>query len=53
MIKTIAILEVKIELDSVPGMFHQPNDWVNHLQNELPAWYHPEVRLIRIEQKQS
>jgi hypothetical protein len=44
-----ATIEIKINLDPVPGWNHEPEDMVKHLQESLPAWYHPEVKLVKVE----
>ena len=43
-----AIIQVSIRLDGVPGWGHEPEDHVKSLQEQLPSWYYPEVKLIKV-----
>jgi len=47
-----SVIEVKILLDPVPGWNHQPEDMVKHIQEMLEPWYKPEVKLLRVEERE-
>ena len=47
-----SVIEVKILLDPVPGWNHEPEDMVKHIQTILEPWYHPEVKLLRVEYRE-
>ena len=47
-----SVIEVKILLDPVPGWNHEPEDMVKHIQTILEPWYHPEVKLSRVEYRE-
>lgn len=38
--------EVTVQLDMVPGKFHQPEDFIELIQSTIPDWYLKSVRQI-------
>lgn len=46
--RTKFTIEFEIDLDSVPGAFHQAEDWINRVTQQFEAQkhYHPTVKLV-------